>query len=358
MAEEADTTSTVELPNKSPEENVEDPETVNVEDPETEVTAPEKSPKTTEGVYPENSKQYTDEEMEDVDLEALRSLVSPLDPPRSWREAHRDWWLQLLDRPIFQTIGIIVFVAVIADGATFFFFLMGWHTVCDTPSKTDCQPRNNIYNLTVQILTWLFTYMALVSLPWRCANATHIFGWGTPRRDNTPGHDLYGRPTNEIWFHYGWWNRFGIIIALLLNCFCQFANQITRLIFITYEEQYEHPGDKWVSVFFGASMVMAAVGAIWTGIVNARVRKKHPGRFGPGAQDMVMHYVCVIVTCRWCKCRRKEEQEEGGSTSIADIAEQQRRKLEELYDQHDPTRYSKRDNILGGFRATLRLFGM
>lgn len=117
--------------------------------------------------------------------------IDLLNPPRTRREQFRDFVLRFLDRPEIQILGIIVMIAVVADGALFFFFLMGWQRLCDDPSKTDCSPRNEIYNLSIQVLCWLFTYMATVSMPWRCANTVQVFGCG--KRKNSKGLDLYGR---------------------------------------------------------------------------------------------------------------------------------------------------------------------
>ena len=190
----------------------------------------------------DTSKQSADNSQKDIEEgmppPAQASLlfdISQLDPPMTRRETFRNCLLRFLDRPEFQVFGMVVLFLMVADGALFFFFLMGWQTLCDTPSKTDCEPRNTVYNISVQILTGIFTYMVTVSMPWRCANFVHTFGLGI--RDNSTGLDLFGRPTNEIWFHIGWWNRAGIIICLLLNCLLQYANQTTRIIFHTYDLQ-------------------------------------------------------------------------------------------------------------------------
>lgn len=146
----------------------------------------------------------------------------PIDPPRTPREIGRDYVLAWLDGRFFQVLDMIVFILVIADGAFFFFLLMGWQAMC-TP-RQDCEPRNWWYNWSVQVLTGLFTYMVTVSFPWRLANFWHTVGLGY--RKNTPGLDLYGLPTKDIWFHIPLCRRLWIIIILLLNVFTQYANQV------------------------------------------------------------------------------------------------------------------------------------
>lgn len=275
--------------------------------------------------------------------------IELLNPPRSPREKFRDFVLRMLDRPSFQVLGALVMIAIVVDGAAFFFFLMGWQTVCDTPSKTDCSPRNEIYNLTVQILVWLFTYTATVSMPWRCANAIQIFGCGI--RDNWKGLDLYGRPTNEVWFHIDLCNRGGIIVCLVLNCLLQYANQATRIIFYNYELQDTYPGVYWVNIFFALSFVMGGVGALWSTICCERLRKQHPGRFGPGLAKVAKQYWRTIWS--WVLCRQFQEEPSEGEL---DEYEEEEKEAEIEDDEDDPTHTPF--NILGAQRAGLRLFGM
>jgi len=102
--------------------------------------------------------------------------VRKLHPPQSKSEKYRDTLLVTLDRPIFQIIGIINLIIIIIDGAFFFFLLCGWHRLCFEPKRTDCNPRNDIYNIMIQILNVYFTYMAIISMPWHCTNLVHRAG--------------------------------------------------------------------------------------------------------------------------------------------------------------------------------------
>ena len=97
---------------------------------------------------------------------------STLSPSRSSGERSRDALLRLLDGTIFQYLGLMVLFLVVVDGAFFFFLLIGAQRMCRP--RTDCDPRNGWYNISIQILNILFTYMATVSMPWRCTNAIHL----------------------------------------------------------------------------------------------------------------------------------------------------------------------------------------
>jgi endogenous inhibitor of DNA gyrase (YacG/DUF329 family) len=224
-----------------------------------------------------------------------------LTPPRSGTESCRDSLLAIFDRPVFQILGAIVMLLVIIDGALFFFLLIGAHRLCDEPSKTDCQPRNDVYNASIQVLNVLFTYMVTVSFPWRIANYLHTMGWSHPRRDNTLGCNLYGiqqlspenAPNNDIWFAIPLARRHGILILLLLNVVTQYANQVTRGIYYNFEKQNVFPGNIWTNVFFAASFIAAGIGAGWLLHEMSRVRKQYPKDFFPPGPIEAAHELIV-----------------------------------------------------------------
>lgn len=297
---------------------------------------------------------------------------STLHPAMSRGEQFRDAVLRVLDKPVFQTLGILVLFLVILDGAIFFFFLMGWQTLCDTPSSTNCEPRNQIYNASVQILNGLFTYMAVVSLPWRCTQLVHAFGVTCPNRTNKLGHDIYGVWSHDVWYHIPLWHRQGILVCLLLNCLTQYANQATRLIYRTYELQSTSPGTIWVNVFFGLSMILAGIAGLWMGLISECIRKQNPERFGPGPiqilqakllehhQDWSQRWCCQCI-CQSCCC--------GSTLQIAqlEVEAQERHRHDHPHHHHhpppsmahDPTRDSLTRSVLGGgSRTELRMFGM
>ena len=145
-------------------------------------------------------------------------ILAQLQPPMSRCERLRDACLRILDKRFFQALGILVLFLVIVDGALFFFLLMGWHTLCDN-EKTDCEPRNWWYNWSIQVLNVLFTYMAVVSMPWRCANFLHLTGTSCPPRNNAIGHNLYGLPDPELWFHIENARRLGITIVFVVELY-------------------------------------------------------------------------------------------------------------------------------------------
>lgn len=222
--------------------------------------------------------------------ESSTNPLSTLVPPRTNSEGCRDGLLRLLDHPVFQGLGILVLALVVADGALFFFLLIGGHRLCRP--RLDCQPRNDWYNASIQILNILFTYMAIVSMPWRTTNFLHLTGWSCPRRSNDNGCNLYGiRNAPDIWFHLPKTRRIGITILLLLNAIFQFVNQGTRIYYPNFEAQDSFPGNLWTNVFFGLSFLCAGIAAAWIAYESGQVRAQKPSIFGPGPLDTIRTYL-------------------------------------------------------------------
>jgi Protein of unknown function (DUF2985) len=291
--------------------------------------------------------------------------LETLHPPPSQFERKRDALLRFLDTPFVQALGVLVLLLVIVDGALFFFFLMGWQTLCHEPSRTDCEPRNGIYNASIQVLTGLFTIMTVISLPWRWTQASHAFGvLQFPKRRNDVGHDMYGVPSHDVWYHIPLGHRRGIVTLLLLNCFTQYLNQAARIVFNSYEDQSTFPGTLFVNVFFAASFICAFAGGVYMAIISERVRRRHPERFGPGPIQIFLasragQALCRYVGCCACCCC-------GCDVQVAKIeVEALEREIQEAVQHdasipYDPTSSETRVHPLvrRGSRTELRMFAM
>jgi Protein of unknown function (DUF2985) len=301
--------------------------------------------------------------------------TQPLNPPVSKIERCRDALLRALDLPIFQSIGIAVLVGVIIDGALFFFLLVGWHTLC-TP-RTDCEPRNRVYNISIQILNGFFTYMAIITLPWRVSNFLHLTQCSCPPRSNAIGCNLYGQLDSDLWFHISARRRLYITIILLLNCFFQFVNHATRIVKSTYEEQDVAPGNIWTNVFFVAAFVCAGVGGVWIAVEAAALRKEQPGKFGHGPVDTMKHLYRHHFL-RWVLCKPAgvksadhhvdaedhvveiSTNEEGEQAEIAFHHHEQlvATEIERRNSLNDHTREGKHRTLFLEDRGAMRMFGM
>lgn len=324
-----------------------------------------------------------------------------LEPPISTMERSRDVILRTLDRPMFQYIGLVVMLGVVIDGAIFFFLLIGLHTLCHP--VTDCEPRNTMYNISIQILNGFFTYMAILSLPWRLSNFLHLSRTvrnrlycccgcrsGYPQRSNEIGHNLYGLPDTDIWFHIPVQRRCHITTLLLCNCLFQFINHGTRIVHSTYEEQDAYPGNVWTNVFFVSAFACAGTGASWILYETSQLRKQHPTKFGHGPIDAINHWYHHHFL-RWLqhhlsqrksptKKMKKNETNildensdiEGMSEKIGEIEHGEievafhHRERNSADEQHppnngtlpDPTRAMNHPAVLLEDRGALRMFGM
>lgn len=301
--------------------------------------------------------EFPEEEEEEEEGSVTFHSCWALDPPISSMENFRDVILRALDRRIFQLLGIVALFFIVVDGAFFFFLLLGWHGMCDSPSKTDCDPRNMWYNISVQLLNALFTYTALETVSWRCANFIHILGWSCPYRSNEIGRDLYGMPTRDMWFNIPLRRRGGITVVLMLNCFTQFANQATRLVYETFDQQNTPPGNFWTNVFFGLSMICAAVGAGWFVYEEQRLVKSHPpGTFPPGLIEVVQAFVAKH------RCRSKRKGDNDPETTEAANEQEAEDQIDELEaeeeERPDPTRNTFHLRIIPAGRPAMRMFGL
>ena len=207
-------------------------------------------------------------------------------------EKFRDNLFAFLDGPFVFKLMIANIVIIIVDGAFFFFLLVGWQAMC-TPVM-DCQPRNYWYNFSIQLLCACFTVGALQAFPWRLANSWHLWGLACPGRANDDGVDLYGRETEEIWFHIPKRHRRGINALFLGNCLAQFANQATRIVYPTFRPQSKMPGQLWTTIFFILAMILAGWGAVYQIRQEKALRAAQPERWADPLGD------AIKVARAWC----------------------------------------------------------
>ena len=116
------------------------------------------------------------------------------------------------------------------------------------------------YSVSSQCLTALCTDGAVRTLPWRLANAHHLW---LSARSSAVGRDFYGRPTDALWFAIPPRHRGGVVLLLLASTFAQLANQTSRGVYSSFETQDRHPGSLWTTLFFMVSLGCAITGAAY-----------------------------------------------------------------------------------------------
>ena len=217
-------------------------------------------------------------------------------------------------------------ILIVIDGAFFFFLIIGAQNMCRP--RTNCNPRNWWYNFSIQFLNVLFTYLATISLPWRLSNAAHLIHVsGRYDRSSDAGLDLYGRPTEKIWFHISQSRRRLIVVFLILNSLTQYANQASRIIFYSFELQNVFPGVLWTNLFFALSMMCAAVGGFLQLHAEMLLRRVHPERFPPSLLTTLRVYLAKTSSILRRQTIREEEGNEVEPRN-GDAEEENQRMLE------------------------------
>merc|ERR1712178_127011 len=168
-------------------------------------------------------------------------------------------------------LAVIYTILVVVDGAFFFFLMIG---AIKIGSEDDTHWWTN---WSIQVLCGLFTYPAIVNVPWVMSHSLHLCS-----KNSEAGHDFYGVPTDDIWFNVSVCKRSACLFLKFLNITCQWVNQWSRVAYPTYEDANTYPGNFYCNVFFGASFLSGVIAAVIQLKVEARLRRIFPGRFAAG----------------------------------------------------------------------------
>ncbi|GMI43107.1 hypothetical protein TeGR_g1025, partial [Tetraparma gracilis] len=95
-------------------------------------------------------------------------------------ECLRDNWINARGTTPWKLLDALYILLVITDGAFFFFLLMGWTTMNE-------EDKNCWLNWSIQVLCGLFSYPAVVELPWRLGNLVSLASG-----EAESGDDFYG----------------------------------------------------------------------------------------------------------------------------------------------------------------------
>ncbi|KAL1506946.1 hypothetical protein AB1Y20_007810 [Prymnesium parvum] len=229
-----------------------------------------------------------------VNRSARGAILSQPPPDATELELVRDTVLVfLVTARVFVYLAGVWALLVLAWGAFLAFLLLGWTGIepyncpgqpgllfntANWTGSGECVSAMDWFNVCIQILTLLFTYVAFITLPWRLANYVHLRG---RHRSCDVGLDFYGRPSDGVWFHTPLPPRRKIVRLLLLNTVFTLLAQLARLIWSDYTSSQSMPG----AIFINLTFVSAVVFGIWSGAlqgaVEGSVRKANPGRFPP-----------------------------------------------------------------------------
>ena len=124
--------------------------------------------------------------------------------------------------------------------------------------------------------------MALFNLPDRTAKFVGLFGYrcGLVGRH---GFDFRSRPSDDPFYWIPWGHRFNIVLLLLLNALFQFANQVTRILYPTYQEANTWPGVFWCAsgaeghfALQGSGGVICFAKFVWSAHRGGNIRSPMP----------------------------------------------------------------------------------
>jgi len=202
-------------------------------------------------------------------------------------EQRLERYLNWAHSPLVQKHGVRLLVACLAVVFPILFgFIANFHSLCDTPAKNNCEPRNFLMNLDIQILTGLFTIKAIICFPWRAAAVIHllqIHNKYLPPRSNAIGHDIFGQETDEIFHHLPHRSRKIIALLNLGDCLFQFLNQCTRVYFYTYALANIVPGKILVDTFWPLSALCGVGGGTFMDRQVQLLKGQYPEKWGTPA---------------------------------------------------------------------------
>ena len=181
----------------------------------------------------------------------------------------RDWLLTLLSHKIFVIIAGIFGACVVGWGAFFAMLLIG------IPIFPEQDKKEFWMNFAIQVLTALFTYVIIVTLPWRLYNLQHMMN----AKRSRVGLDFDGMETNMVWFHIPRPARWQLIGMLLMNTLMQSLTQVSRIVYPTYADSQTLAGGLFTNATFFFAFLSGVSSGIMQLVFETRVRLDDPRRF-------------------------------------------------------------------------------
>lgn len=268
-----------------------------------------------------------------VHASAAQALRRPPPADASSLERSRDKLLLCLGHKIFLTIAILWLLAligfggfcVIAYGALYVPYAIVAIQGNETTDVEAAAAEWNAIGLNdealewwanacVQILTMLFSYFNILTLPWRLSILWHMCG----KRSDAPGRDFYGRPTDAIWFHIPNRPRAVIVICLITSTISHFSTQTSRVVYHSYYLAATMPGATVCNVTFGCAVLFGIFAGVVQGLEEKKLRRQHPERYPPTLADHIQvlrkkgdFSWWQLMCCRFSKLRKSHKEDQG-----------------------------------------------
>jgi len=238
-----------------------------------------------------------------VNASAIESIKRKAPEDAHCTELIRDAILQLLLTKTAAALNIVWIIIVAGCGTWWASTSFGWWNAfyinyptcpglkggCYIPERDGVPYRlqgTDFANIAIQIVRGCLTYQGLVIVgPWRFTNFWHL---KCSRRSCEKGLDLYGRPTESVWFHVSPEKRLLVIRLLLGNIFFQVLLQAFAIVFFSYELDQSTPG-----TLSGVVCVILSIGcAVAAAVIQSKeehaVHLAEPDKFPP---NPVLHAI-------------------------------------------------------------------
>ena len=130
-----------------------------------------------------------------------------------------------------------------------------------------------------------------VALPWRLANAHHLYSRRAANRSGqlADGVDFYGRPTDAIWFNLPRGRRRTLVVFLLLNTGIQWVHQVLHIAYHSYDTAFVRmPGRLLLPLTMVTSASCGGVAAVLQWRAETVCRRASPNQYPPGPMELTM----------------------------------------------------------------------
>ncbi|KAL1510819.1 hypothetical protein AB1Y20_007103 [Prymnesium parvum] len=256
-----------------------------------------------------------------INFSALESLRSKAPTDASRFELFRDFILYMETYKIWQYIAVVWGINVVGWGILCGLLIFGWTGI--EPYAPDEWGQNytidgkvltygvdytdyrfsalDYFNAVLQVLTGLFTYVTLLTLPWRLSNGHHLW---LSSRSHEVGCDFYGRKSEGMWWNISVEARKKIVAYALLNSLFTLLNQLCHIIWHSYKSSND-PLEGLLPTIL--TFIAGLVCGIRSGYLQTKseneVKKAYPGRFPPTKLD----YEVDKLKKRWVRWKVRQE---------------------------------------------------
>ena len=149
----------------------------------------------------------------------------------------------------------------------------------------DCNLNQWWFNTCVKAFVSLFSYVNFLPIPWRLTILGQVF---CSRHPSDAGLDLYGRPTQALYFNIAKSTRRRISVGLNLAWAFHFICVAVHFAYPSYIQGQTMPG----SLLQNSTFALSISCQVWAGLVQSWAEEElialHPGKYPPRGSKYVL----------------------------------------------------------------------